>query len=112
MSVANLKRSLRTNITAPNGRGSGRNESPTTTDHRKAQLAAVPKDIKRLNVNLPTPVFRELEEIADSTGRSLTEIVRLGLGLVAIATDAEKSGHRLVVADRNGGMLRELILPK
>jgi hypothetical protein len=67
---------------------------------------------KRLNVNLPGPVFGELEEIADQSGRSLTEVVRLALGLLAHATDAQRAGHRLAVVDSRGKLLKELVLSK
>lgn len=67
---------------------------------------------KRLNVNLPEPVFGELEEIADQSGRSLTEVVRLALGLLAHATDAQRAGHKLAVVDSRGRLLKELVLAK
>jgi|SRR5215213_1114772 len=70
------------------------------------------KKTKRLNVNLPEPLFKELTSVSKSSGRSLTEIVRLALGLVVKATEVEQAGHKLAVLDSDGKLLKELVLPK
>jgi hypothetical protein len=67
---------------------------------------------KRLNINLPSAVFQDLEDRAKRSGRTMTEVIRLALGLVAIAFEEEGRGHKLVVADADGKPLREVVLPK
>jgi hypothetical protein len=77
------------------------------------QLTVVqPPKIKRLNVNLPETVFQELEVIAMNNGRTLTEEVRFALGLRAVADEAQRAGHKLMVTDRNGTPLKEVLFPK
>ncbi len=71
----------------------------------------IPKT-KRLNVNLPESIFNELEQIATHSGRTMTDIVRIALGLVAVALTEEKCGHKLAVIEPDGKVLKELVLPK
>lgn len=67
---------------------------------------------KRLNINLPSAVFQDLEDRAKKSGRTMTEVIRMGLGLVAIAFEEERKGHKLLIADADGKPLREVVLPK
>jgi hypothetical protein len=41
----------------------------------------------------------------------MTDVVRLGLGLVKIALEAKKDGNRLVVTNSEGQPLKEIVLP-
>ena len=41
----------------------------------------------------------------------MTELVRLGLGLVKIAIEAERRGHRLIVTTAEGDPVKEIVLP-
>src|ERR1044072_757584 len=75
-------------------------------------VTALTTKTKRLNVNLPEPVFNELDKIAKESGRTMTDVVRIALGLVATALSEEKVGHKLAVLEPNGKVLKELVLPK
>lgn len=67
---------------------------------------------KRLNVNLPESIFGELDQIARESGRTMTDVVRIALGLVAVALTEEKVGHKLAIVEPSGKVLKELVLPK
>ena len=67
---------------------------------------------KRLNVNLPEAIFNELDRIARESGRTMTDVVRLALGIVAVALSEEEAGHKLAVIEPSGKILKELVLPK
>jgi hypothetical protein len=41
----------------------------------------------------------------------MTELVRLGLGLVKIALEAERNGQRLIVTTAEGQAIKEIVLP-
>ena len=41
----------------------------------------------------------------------ITDIVRLGLGLVMVAIRESQQGNKIIVADPNGIPIKELILP-
>jgi len=43
--------------------------------------------------------------------KSMTELMRLGLGLVKIAIEAEKRGQRLIVTTDEGVPVKEIVLP-
>jgi len=66
---------------------------------------------RRMNFNLTQRAFDELKRLADESSLSMTEIMRLGLGLIRIAFDEDKKGNVLVVASPDGKHLKEIVLP-
>jgi metal-responsive CopG/Arc/MetJ family transcriptional regulator len=68
--------------------------------------------VRRLNVNLPENVAEELEDIANKSHRSMTDIVRTALALVKIANDASENQQKLVIADQSGKPIKEIVLPR
>jgi hypothetical protein len=53
-----------------------------------------------------------LDDLAEIRNCSYTEIVRLGLQLVDIATREISGGNRISITDAKGTILRELVLLK
>ena len=76
-----------------------------------AELPAAKKDEKRLSLILSSPVYGELAALAKERRTTMTEIVRLALGLVKVAVNEAKQGNKLIVAKSNGEVIKELILP-
>jgi hypothetical protein len=76
-----------------------------------AELPAGKKDEKRLSLVLSSSVYGELSTLAKERRTTMTEIVRLALGLVKVAVNESKQGNKLIVARENGEVLKELILP-
>ncbi len=68
-------------------------------------------DLKRLNLNLAPKAFQELQALARKTNRSMTELVRIGLGLARIANEAREQGLRLAVVDDRGNSVRDIVIP-
>ena len=66
---------------------------------------------KRVNFVLSERAYSELASLAKETRRTMTELVRLGLGLVKLAIDAQSNGHRLVVTNAAGEPVKEIVLP-
>ena len=66
---------------------------------------------KRVNFVLSEKAYSELVNLAKTTRRSMTELVRLGLGLVKIAIEAERSGQKLIVTNSQGLPIKEIVLP-
>lgn len=66
-------------------------------------------NVRRLNINLPERTFQVLQRIADETGRSLTEVVRIGIGLAQVAVDEDAHGRKLAVIDQEGRVLKEIV---
>jgi hypothetical protein len=84
------------------------------------ELLELRKEVKALLGQKITPenpvqtsdMVAGLNEISKQTGRSMTEIVRLGLGLVKMVLDEQRQNkYRLVIADSNLKPLREIVLP-
>jgi hypothetical protein len=70
-----------------------------------------PSTGKRVNFILSEKSHSDLAALAESTHRSMTDVVRLGLGLVKIALEANRNGQRLVVTSAEGQPLKEIVLP-
>jgi hypothetical protein len=66
---------------------------------------------KRLNIVLSDRAHTDLVSVSRETRRSMTELIRLGLGLLKIAVAAERDGHRLIVTTADGQPLKEIVLP-
>jgi hypothetical protein len=66
---------------------------------------------KRVNFMLSDEAFRELASLSRQRMRSMTEIIRLGLGLVKLALEAEVNGQRIVVTTAEGQPVKEIVLP-
>lgn len=68
-------------------------------------------ETQRLNINLPTPVLRELRALADSSHRTMTELVRDAFALAKIAYEEGQRGNKLAIADPSGRLVKELVMP-
>ena len=77
-----------------------------------AMTSSPAQEVRRLNINLPEPVFQELQQLSASTGRSMTELVRTALGLVNVAYTETDRSHVLAVADKDGKLLKQLVIPR
>ena len=67
--------------------------------------------VKRVNFVLSGKAHSDLAKLARDTNRSMTDVLRLGLGLAKLALEAERADHRLIVASADGQPLREIVLP-
>jgi hypothetical protein len=74
-------------------------------------VAPTPTAGKKINFNISTRAHEELAELGRQTRRSMTEIIRLGISLAKIAIEAERNGHKLIVATADGTPVKELVLP-
>lgn len=84
-------------------------EVPETQDTKTS--TGEKTDLKRLNLNLAPKAFQELQALAKKTNRSMTELVRIGLGLARIANEAREQGLRLAVVDDRGNSVRDIVIP-
>lgn len=77
-----------------------------------SSLAAVPTVVgKKVNFVLSERAYTDLVNLSKETMRSMTELVRLGLGLVKIVIEAERRGQRLIVTTADGEPIKEIVLP-
>ena len=66
---------------------------------------------KRVNFLISERAHGELVRLAKESNRSITDILRLGLGLAKLALEAERSSNRLIVTTSDGQPLKEIVLP-
>lgn len=76
-----------------------REQMPAVTSHR-------------LNVNLPAPVYLELKQLASDSGRNITELIRVALGLIKVVIEETMRGNRLYVGKPDGTIIKEVVLPR
>jgi hypothetical protein len=69
------------------------------------------KPTKRLNANLPSEFYSEVERLADEHGWTITDLIRLALNLLKIGYDAVREGNRLAVVNKRGRVIKEVLLP-
>lgn len=67
---------------------------------------------RRLDMLLSETAYRELEAIAEENGVLITEVVRLGIGLVKLAMDAQRNGYRLMTVNADNEAVMEIKMPK
>ena len=66
---------------------------------------------RRVNFVLSEKAHTDLVSLSKHSMRSMTELVRLGLGLVKVALEAQQNGNKLVVTTAEGQPLKEIVLP-
>lgn len=67
-------------------------------------------NVKRLNINLAPKAFDEVQVLSRQTGRSMTELVRVGLSLIKIGLQANDRGLKLALVDENGRPVKEIVI--
>ncbi len=67
--------------------------------------------VKRLSFILSESAFGELQALADQSQKSMTELVRYGIGLMRVAEDAKRQKLRLMVVDSDNKAVREIVIP-
>jgi hypothetical protein len=75
-------------------------------------VESLDKGFRRLNVNLPPDVYADLQRLSRQTNRSLTEIVRTGLGLANLALTEVAKNNKIAITDRDGKAIKEIVLIK
>ena len=63
---------------------------------------------KHLHVSLTDSALLELNTLSEATGKSSTELIRFGLGLVKVWVKASKEGNRMILANRDGRALKQI----
>ena len=82
----------------------------TSLDSKRSALPSTP-GVKRLNHVVPEKLYQQVSDLSRETRLDITDIVRLGLGLVMVAIRESQQGNKIVVADPSGVPIKELILP-
>ncbi len=68
--------------------------------------------VRKFNMLLSASAHKEIGAIAADNGVSLAEVVRLGIGLVKLAMEAERSGFRLMTVNADNEAVMEIKMPK
>jgi hypothetical protein len=78
---------------------------------QKTMETTTPVVGRRVNFVLSENAHTDLVSLSKNSMRSMTELVRLGLGLVKVALEAQQNGNKLIVTTADGQPLKEIVLP-
>ena len=67
--------------------------------------------VKRLNILVSQSAYSEVTKLSDESRRSITELIRLGLGLVKVVLEEARQGNKILVTTPDGKPIKELVLP-
>lgn len=68
------------------------------------------RDVKVI-FNIGAKARDELRAMSRENSRSMTEIIRVGVGLARVAFEAQRAGNKLVVVSPAGEAIKEIVLP-
>jgi hypothetical protein len=66
---------------------------------------------RRLAINLSERAYLDLKQCAEGTSRSMTDVIRMGIGLYKVAVEVIRENNKLVVVSAAGKPLKEIVLP-
>lgn len=84
--------------------------SPDAADGRDVTRRSRRGQMKRLNLNLPETLYRDIENLAAEEGRTMADVLRIGLGLAYLVAAERKKGGQFAIIDSEG-QLHRVILP-
>ena len=70
------------------------------------------EDLKKLTLKFSGKAYAEFQELSKRHRRSMTELIRLGVGVVKILLEAAEQNHKVIVATADGKTLKEIVLPQ
>jgi hypothetical protein len=79
-----------------------------------AEEKAMPQEtaVRRLSLNVPVTLVETLQEISATSNVTLTELLCAGLQMVQAGYQAEATGGRVIITNRDGQAERVLVLPR
>ena|ERR1700719_357097 len=98
-------------MSAPGFTKTAKNNTADNGQPATATAVVATVAVRRLNLNLSEEVYAELSKLARERRSSMTEIIRLAIGLVKVALIEAKRGNKLIVTTAEGEALKELVLP-
>ena len=69
-------------------------------------------DTTRLNVNMPTALFKELKLFAKEAHLSVTVLIRVGLPILVDLIKEVQKGNTIQVVNPNNDTVKEVLLPR
>ncbi len=73
---------------------------------------AVAVSQRRLTINLSDKAYQDLNDAAQDTSRTMTDVIRIAIGLFRVAAEVIRDNNKLVVVSPSGKPLKEIVLPR
>jgi hypothetical protein len=83
----------------------------TQKESQPDEVAGESPDIRRFTLKMNKPAYEEMATLSRRTNHSMSELIRYGLAVVQQAYPEIRKGNKLVIADRDGHVLKEFLLP-
>jgi len=68
-------------------------------------------ETRKMSLNLPEEAYAQLKELANESHRSMTDVIRVGLGLVKIALQEERRDRSLAVVE-DEEIVKQILIPR
>lgn len=68
--------------------------------------------VRRLNINLPEEAYQDLVRASNRRCVTMTETIRLGLGLAHLALTEEHKGNSLAIVNEFDTVIKIICIPK
>jgi hypothetical protein len=82
-----------------------------TPENSTEASAPAPPPVRRLNFVLSERAYQDLHSLAVRSHRSMTELLRFGIGLMKLAVEEQEAGHRLMVVDKKNKGIKQIVIP-
>lgn len=70
------------------------------------------EEVKRINLNLPEKTYDRIVLVGKQLKLNMTYTIRFALGLLLLlAEETTKNGNKLAVVDKDGKMIKEIVIP-
>jgi len=76
-----------------------------------ANIPSGDQRVHRINLVLSEAAFADLTSMAKGQNKTMTEVVRIGLGLAKLHFEESKIGNRLMVVNKDNTAVKEIVLP-
>jgi hypothetical protein len=70
------------------------------------------QDGKRFNCKLSPKAWETLTKLAEKRDSSMTEVVRLALGITKLIIEETEQGNKLMICKSDGQVIKEVVLPE
>ncbi|NET34933.1 MAG: hypothetical protein F6K19_23395 [Cyanothece sp. SIO1E1] len=70
----------------------------------------MPKERKRLNLDLAPDAYALLQKLADESGKNMADVLRTGLALYGIAHEESSKGNDLAIV-KEDKVLKQILVP-
>jgi hypothetical protein len=74
-------------------------------------LPPTKKRVERITLNVTAGFKEDVEQLAESNGHTLTDLVKIAISLLRVVIEERKKGNKLVIVSSEGVPQMQLVIP-